>query len=211
MTRCVIVGASPICEIKRIKTFIKEDDYIIACDGGLNNCKSLEIKPNLIIGDFDSFDEKDLKEYKNIEVIKLPREKDDTDTFFAVKEALRRKYEDFLLLGLIGKRFDHSLCNISVLLFLNNKKKKAEIIDDYSKMIIVDKFEKYISDKYAYFSLMNVDGTAKGVYIENAKYPLKNAQIKSDFQYAISNEVIKGNKASVKVKKGRLLLIKVFA
>lgn len=211
MTRCVIVGASPICEIKRIKTFIKEDDYIIACDGGLNNCKALEIKPNLIIGDFDSFDEKDLKEYKKIEVIKLPREKDDTDTFFAVKEALRRKYEDFLLLGLIGNRFDHSLCNISVLLFLNNKKKKTEIIDDYSKMMIVDKFEKYISDKYAYFSLMNVDGTAKGVYIENAKYPLKNAQIKSDFQYAISNEVIKGKKASVKVKKGRLLLIKVFA
>ena len=52
------------------------------------------------------------------EIIQLPCEKNDTDVFFAVKEALRRGFTDFVLVGVIGQRFDHSLVNISVLLYL---------------------------------------------------------------------------------------------
>ena len=53
------------------------------------------------------------------ETIVLPCEKDDTDTVFAVKEALKRGFQDFLLIGVIGGRLDHTLGNVSLLLMLD--------------------------------------------------------------------------------------------
>ena len=50
---------------------------------------------------------------------------------------------------------------------------------------------------------------ARGIDIENAKYPLKNAEITCEYQYGISNEVVPGKLAKVSLKEGRLLLIKV--
>ena len=67
-----------------------------------------------------------------------------------------------------------------------------------------------MDDSFAYFSLLNITGVAKGITIENAKYPLVNAEITSEYQYGISNEVLQGNKAKIGVKKGELLLIKCY-
>ena len=67
-----------------------------------------------------------------------------------------------------------------------------------------------MDDSFAYFSLLNITGVAKGITIENAKYPLVNAEITSEYQYVIINEVLQGNKANIGVKKGELLLIKCY-
>ena len=86
MNRCVIVGGAPIDNINVIKSYIKDNDYIICCDCGLRHCAPLGITPNLIVGDFDSYD----NPMVSTETIVLPCEKDDTDSFFAVKEAYKR-------------------------------------------------------------------------------------------------------------------------
>ena len=87
---------------------------------------------------------------------------------------------------------------------------KALLLDDYSEMQIVGKQEAYITDAYPYFSLLNITGLARGITIRDAKYPLENAQIKQDYQYGISNEVLPNKKAAVSVSEGQLLLIKVW-
>ncbi len=203
--RCVIVGGAEINNYNFINEYLKEDDFGIFCDCGLKHLDMLKIKANLIIGDFDSFKKPDT----NIETIILPCEKDDTDTFYAIKEALKRGFDDFLIIGALGNRFDHSLGNISILEYLYNNGKNAVIIDDYSELSIISDKPVKISDNYAYFSLINIYGNAKGITIKNAKYPLENAVITTEYQYGISNEVIKGNEAEVFVKNGKLLLIKV--
>lgn len=53
--RCVIIGSAPITNYENILKRISEDDFLIYCDGGLKHLDQLKIKPNLIIGDFDSF------------------------------------------------------------------------------------------------------------------------------------------------------------
>lgn len=204
--RCVIVSAADIHNYEKIKTYFAADDFYIFCDGGLKHQQSLEITPDLIVGDFDSYTKPDTQ----IPIIQLPHEKDDTDTFFAVKEAVKRGYKNFLLIGGIGNRLDHSLCNLSVLLYLDSLNLSAIALDDYSEMQIAGKKELFISDSCSYFSLMNLCGDVKGVTIKNAKYPLENGTIKSTWQYGISNEVLKGKTASVKVKKGKLLLLKIW-
>ena len=204
MRRCVIVGGADISNYDRINTIITCEDYVIFCDSGLKHMQKLAAMPSLIVGDFDSHENPQL----DIETIVLPCEKDDTDTVFAVKEAIRRGYTDFLLIGVIGARLDHTLGNVYILEYLDEHGLKGKIIDDYSEMELVSREPAYIEDSYAFFSLINITGIAKGITIENAKYLLKDAEITCGYQYGVSNEVISGQTAKVSVKEGKLLLIK---
>ena len=203
--RCVIVGGAGIRSYQAIWEYQNPDDFNIFCDSGLYHQENLGIEPHLIVGDFDSHDDPHLE----VETIVLPREKDDTDTVFAVKEAVKRGFDDFLLLGVVGGRLDHTLGNVSILLMLHSLGKRALLVDDYSEMEIVSKDPAYIDDSFPFFSLLNISGTAEGVTVEGAKYPLRDAEIRCTYQYGISNEVLPGRQASVSVEKGELLLIRV--
>ncbi|MBQ6708810.1 MAG: thiamine diphosphokinase [Clostridia bacterium] len=205
MSACVIVGGAEIKKYDEIKKYLSADDFYIFCDCGLNHLEKLGVKADLIVGDFDSHKKPDT----DIETIVLPCEKDDTDTVFAIKEAIKRGYKNFILIGVVGGRFDHTLGNISILMMLENQGLKGKIIDDFSEMEIVSQATVFVEDKFAYFSLLNISGEAEGVTIKNAKYPLENAEIKSDYPIGVSNEVIKGKTAEISVKNGQLLLIKI--
>ncbi len=205
MKRCVIVGGADINNYGFIREKLCADDYVVFCDSGLKHLEYLHAKPSLIVGDFDSHDNPHL----HTETIVLPREKDDTDTVYAVKEAIKRGFDDFLLIGVVGARLDHTLGNVSILLYLDSLGKKGCIIDDYSEMEIVSERPVSICDEYSFFSLLNITGCAKGITINGAKYPLADAEISCEYQYGISNEVLPGEKAVISVKCGKLLLIKV--
>lgn len=205
MSRCVIIGGAPIGDYAAVKGYLQLGDFCIFCDGGLRHRAGLGISPDLIVGDFDS--------YKNphlvVETIALPREKDDTDTMYAVKEALRRGFDRFLMLGAAGGRLDHTLGNLGALLMLHHRGKQALLVDDFSEMEPVGQAPVSVPDSFPYFSLLNISGTAKGITIENAKYPLTGGEISCDYQYGVSNEVLPGKTASVRVEQGELLLIRV--
>lgn len=204
-TRCVIIGGADIGCYERIRSHLRENDFIVCCDSGLRHREGLGAAPDLIVGDFDSHE----NPHANIETIVLPCEKDDTDTVYAVKEALRRGFVDFLLIGVIGGRLDHTIGNLSILLMLDSMGLQAVAVDDFSELQIVSDKPVQIDNRFAYFSLLNISGTASGVNITEAKYPLKDADISCEYQYGISNEVLPGKTAAVSVKTGRLLLIKV--
>ena len=203
MDRCVIIGGADIGNYERIKQYVKQDDFFIYCDSGLKHMEKLNAKPNLIVGDFDSHHNPNLP----IETIVLPCEKDDTDTVFAVKTAISRGFANFILIGVVGGRLDHTLGNISILLMLNSLGKKAIMIDDFSETTIVsDKTE--VTDECKFFSLLNISGTAKGINIKDAKYNVENAEITCEYPYGISNEPLAGKVATITIKEGRMLLVK---
>jgi thiamine pyrophosphokinase len=205
MKKCVIVGGADIRDYGRIRGLLTEEMVFIFCDSGLRHLEALGRKPDLIVGDFDSH----VNPHMDVETIVLPHVKDDTDTVFAVKEALRRGFEEFLLIGVVGGRLDHTLGNVAILLMLDSDGKKAVIADDFSDMEIVSRERALIPDRYSYFSLLNITGTAKGVTIRNALYPLSDAEITCEYPIGVSNEVLPGKTAEVTVKEGRLLIIKV--
>ena len=205
MSRCVIIGGADIGNYEDIRPLLRDSDFNVFCDCGMRHSEKLLIKPNLIVGDFDSSKNPCL----DIETIVLPCEKDDTDTMFAVKESLKRGFDDFLLIGVVGDRLDHTIGNVSIMLYLDSLGKTAKIVDDFSEMQIVSESEVYVDDSFSYFSLLNISGVADGITVKNAKYPLENASISCEYQYGISNEVLPGKVASITVASGRLLLIKI--
>ena len=200
----MIIGGAEIRDYPTIRQYLRSDDFFLFCDSGLRHMEGLNVAPNLIVGDFDSHANPNLP----VETIVLPCEKDDTDTVFAMKTAVERGFCDFLLLGVIGGRLDHTLANVSALLWLHHQGKAAVAVDDFSEMEIVSANAVQIPPRYPFFSLLNISGTAEGITIKNAKYPLENATIQCDYQYGVSNEVLPGKIAEVSVSKGELLLIK---
>ena len=137
MKRCVIVGSAAINNYIKVKQYLSNDDYFVYCDGGLKHIDELGYKPDLIVGDFDSHENPNL----DVETIVLPCVKDDTDTCHAVKVCIERGYTDFLFVGCIGERLDHTLGNVALLIMLKEKGLKGIMIDDYSEMSIVSGVE----------------------------------------------------------------------
>lgn len=209
MSRAVIVCGAKIKDYEFVSSFFKEGDFFIYCDSGLIHedrfLSPVDSSADLIIGDFDSHE----RPIRATEVIELPTEKDDTDSVYAIKEAIARGYNEILMVGGIGDRFDHSLVNAYALMLMNELGASGRIVDDYSEMSLIDNsYTAFIEPKWNYFSLVAISGTVSGVTIKNAKYNLDNAQIKPTYQYATSNEVAGNSPAEVSVKDGYLLLIK---
>lgn len=207
--RCVIIGAAEINNYFRIKAYLQKTDVFVYCDGGLKHEPQLKRKPDLIVGDFDSFSRLQANQY-DAETISLPRAKDDTDSMYAAKTMLERGYRNYLFLGMMGQRVDHSLANIALLLYLHQRDCHVMLVDDYAEYEIVAKQAKHITQQYPYFSLLAINGIAEGVNIIGAKFLLKDGIITPDSQFAISNEPLQGQVATVAVKRGELLLMRLF-
>ena len=208
--RCVIVAGADIHDYDRLKKLLKSDDFYIFADSGLKHRVPLGVQADYIIGDFDSYSGNVKEQYPNSAIKTLPCEKDDTDTFYAIKEGLRLGFEDFLLLGVIGGRLDHSLANISCLVMLSENGVNAIAADDYSLLRVIRSGGcAEIDASSRYFSLISLSQTCTGVSIKNAKYPLENATIGISFQYAISNECTLGSPAAVFLKNGVMLVVSV--
>lgn len=215
--RCVIIGGAPIGNYERIRSYLRDDDYFIYCDSGLRHMEALGAEPDLIVADFDSYSDPHL----DVETIVLPVAKDDTDTVHAEKEGIARGFTDFLLIGVFGARLDHTLVNAYVLFDLDARGLKAAAVDDYSEFEVISSKtgadgetvpgRTFIEERYPFFSLLNMTGKARGITITGAKFPVEDAEITSEYQYATSNEVLPGQTAEVTIRDGRLLVIRDLA
>lgn len=202
--RCVVVGAAKITKYKEIKKYLKKDDFFIYCDAGLSHEERLGHRADMIVGDFDSSE----NPLRPTETIVLPHIKDDTDTAYAVKEAMRRGFTEFVLVGVIGGRLDHTLGNVALLNMIASAGLRGIAVDDHSEIeVVTDKAE--VDPRFPYFSLLNVTGQCADVTIENALYPLDNGELTVDFPLGVSNEPLPGKTAKITVGKGRTLLVRV--
>lgn len=191
--------------IDNITEHPKGDDLIIAADSGFENALSLGEKPQIALGDFDSFNCSKIPD--GVELLKVPSEKDFTDTQLAVDTALARGASEIIIVGGLGGRLDHTLSNLSILEDLSKKRIHAHITDGYNRVRYLNSTSTLIPKSgYRYLSLICISEKAKGVSIEGCKYPLTNAKLTRPFQYAVSNEIT-GNCALVSVRKGELYIV----
>lgn len=208
MGRCIIIGAGDLT-VGNIP--VKEDDYIIAVDGGLNYCGILQIEPDMILGDFDSIGETGeeainlLQEQIPDRIIRLNPIKDDTDMLYALKYALEKGYTEFLIYGGTGGRFDHTFANIQCLLYLKNHDAVGYLCDGEGMMLIIqNETVHFKKDMEGCLSLFSLGKQAKGVSIKGMKYNLEDYTMTNDFPIGISNEFV-GEEAQITVKDGEIV------
>ena len=200
MKTCYIFGA---LDTEVIDFNPSENDLIIAADGGYNTLKKLNIKPDLVVGDFDSLG----KIPENENIIKHPVKKDDTDTLLAIKIGLEKGYKRFSVYGAIGGRLDHTVATIQSASYVAENGGTAYINDgNRTVTAIKNSTIKFTSDAKGYISIFALSGVAKGVTIKGLLYELKDAEITPSFPIGVSNEFL--NKDSeISVNDGVLTII----
>ncbi len=223
--KCILVCAGDL-EISGIPA--GEDDFIIAVDGGYLYCGVLGLEPDVVIGDFDSLEEKYAEQLEkentgktnteeaNTEennagsgrrMIRLNPVKDDTDTLAALRFGLKEGYREFHLYGAMGGRLEHTIANMQCLLFLKNEGASGYIWDGGMMMTLIrNEAVSFRPEMEGMLSVFAAEGRAVGVTETGLKYSLDDAVITEAFPVGISNEFT-GERAEVSVREGSLYVI----
>lgn len=199
MKRCVIFCAAGF---DTLIAPIGKEDYVIAADGGFGHTEALGLKPNAVLGDFDSLG------YTPAGANVFPVEKDDTDAMLAVRHGLSLGLREFLIYGgLDGPRLDHTFANVQTLQFLTEHGAYGYLIGkDDILTVVKDGSVHFPAGAEGTISVFCVGADAQGVTERGLYYPLEDALLTSSFPLGASNHFT-GAEAEISVKQGSLLLI----
>ncbi|MDE6784702.1 MAG: thiamine diphosphokinase [Ruminococcus sp.] len=184
---------------------IKSADLVICADRGYAYAQTLEIVPDIVMGDFDSYNG---EVSGSFEVYRSIPEKDDTDTLLAVKTAIERGCTEIRLYGALGARFDHAFANIQTLLYAYRKGCIITIIDSDNEITVQGAGEcRYLYRENWYFSIFSLTDTAVIRSFSGVKYPLKDYSMTTEYPIGVSNEII-ADEAVLSVDSGIILVVR---
>ncbi len=209
MKTYIITGGS--VDIDFIRSIIEADPgCVIAADRGLEACVALSIKPQYVIGDFDSVSAqtKSFFDSWDGEVTRLNPIKDDTDTEAALQLAFEKTEGDIVILGGTGSRLDHVLANISILGQGFEHGREVLLLDAHNRIRLIQKecFIKRDEQFGKFVSLFPINGSVRGVTLEGFYYPLTNATMEGYTSLGVSNEIVE-KEARIKIDQGTLIMI----
>lgn len=207
--KCLIVagGVKPKDDI--IKKYANQCNLIIGVDKGCNYLFETRIKPNYIVGDFDSSRKEIIEKLVECGAIKYQYqcEKNFTDSEEAFELAISKGAHEIIFLGSTGQRFDHTLGNLGLLLKALKLNIKAKIVDDRNEMFLVNKSTtiKKISC-YKYISFLAYNDTVKEFTIKDAKYNLDKYTLEVGDSRTVSNEFL-NEEINIEISNGNILVI----
>lgn len=186
-------------------------DMIMAADSGMDFLYRNHLTPDIIVGDFDSVDHDALdffREDKRIEFCRLDPVKDDTDTEYAIRDALSRGITQITILGGTGSRLDHVLGNISLLGIGLEENVEIELVDEHNRVRMIDKPLSIRRDEQfgRFVSLIPYTGNVEHVTLTGFKYTLDDYTMGGFNSLGVSNE-IKEEVARIEFSSGILLVI----
>ena len=183
-------------------------DLVIAADAGYLTAQKMGITPDVLLGDFDTLGVENIPD--GIECLRVPAEKDDTDTQLAVSTAIERGAKEITIIGGVSGRLDHTLSTLAILENLWERKNDriyAILTDGKNRVRFLRNSGAILPrSQYRYFSLIAADELVKGITLEGCKYPLKNGRISRRHQWAVSNEIV-GNCALIEISRGGVWVV----
>lgn len=200
--RCVIFTAYLHGKVEAAYT-PREGDLLLCADGGYRYAKKLGLRPHKIIGDMDSMGEQLFPEEL---LLRVPKEKDDTDTLLCLRYALSQGAKECLIVGGIGGRLDHTVANLQALAFAHTHGLHAEMVDTYERVFLMEGEERKLEKRAGTVSLFSYTEACEGVCISGVQYPLVDATLTHAFPLGVSNAFAEEH-AHISVKKGILLVI----
>ena len=184
-----------------------EDGLIIAFDGGIRSCEARGIRPDMIIGDFDSLgfvpDGKD--------VITLPVRKDVTDLWAAYEEGVKRGYRYFRIYGAAGgARPSHTVANIQMLTHMALAGHRGELYGEGAVYRVIRngtlRLPANDPECAGHLSVLSLSERSEGVSIRGLSYTLDGAELTYDCPLGVGN-LPDAEEAEISVENGTLLII----
>lgn len=177
----------------------EENEYIIGVDIGAYLLAQNNIKIDLSVGDFDSVNETQFELIKKLSnsVKTFKEKKNYTDTYLALQIALTMEYDEIVIYGGTGGRFDHEFANVNLL-----KLGKISIVSNGIMMYMLDPGRYEIDNKFKYISFFAMEDVLD-LSLKGFKYELSNLDLSTEDPLCISNEL----EGVLSFKEGLLLVV----
>ena len=201
--RCVIISAYNTSSVRE-SIRLRDDDFVLCADGGYALAMREGVRPDLLIGDFDSMA---APENPVCKIVRLPMHKDDTDTMACVRYALDQGFAEIAIVGGIGGRFDHSIASVQTLAYAHSQGADAALLDGDTTAFFIENAARTVAcvpgRKLSVFAYTE---TCTGVTLRGVEYPLTDAVLTQNYPIGVSNE-FRADFAEISVKSGILLVV----
>jgi len=206
MKKCIIIANGKSPSKKVVEYFYSKGFSTIICaDGGANSARKIGIIPDFIIGDLDSVALSTLKYFEKKSTIIQIKRQNDTDVEKCLKFAIKKGFNEVIILGVSGNRLDHTICNLGIVIKFFNKIKihisaEDSFLSAYNKSVVIkSKINETIS-LYAFDKKTLI--TSKGL-----KYPFKNSNLAFGEKESTSN-VATLERIELKISGGIIFIIR---
>jgi thiamine pyrophosphokinase len=208
LPRIIIFANGELSDLKRVRAFLRADDYIICADGGTRHALALKLKPDLVIGDMDSVQKNHWQKLKTsgISIELFPRDKNETDLELAINRAIDMKPEQIIIVAALGGRLDQTLGNITLLTDVRLSTFDVRLDDGVEEIFLCRDQAQTQGRSGDIVSLIPWQGAVTGIQTKDLKWPLNNETLYPDKTRGISNEMT-SEAASVSISSGTLLII----
>jgi thiamine pyrophosphokinase len=184
--------------------YLKDADHIICCDGSAAGLIDRDIIPEAIVGDLDSVSEEISARYRNR--LFKDTDKETNDLTKAVKWCIAKGFREILILGATGKREDHTLGNISLLVEYAREADVKMVTDTGTFIPCLGgcRFDTFPGQQVSIFS---IDPETE-ISADGLKYPIRKRKLKNWWE-ATLNEAV-GNSFRLDFTGGRVIVFLKF-
>lgn len=178
------------------------EDVIVCADRGYDYALRDGILPDCVVGDFDSAEN---RPPEGLEIVTLPAEKDETDTYVAISKAVELGCGEVVVVGGLGGRLDHTVANLQTLARFMDRGIKIRLQDRNTTAFLLDRGQRVqLSERGGFLSVFSYSNRAV-VSEQGVKYPLHRKRLSSAYPLGVSNEIL--GEAEIICHAGRLLLL----
>ena len=213
MSKKTVIVSGGMVEKDFALPILKSEDteFIIGVDSGLKFLYDNEIKPDYIVGDFDSAPRSLVSYYReelNVPVREFNPVKDASDTEIALRLCIGLNRKEIWILGATGNRIDHMWANVQCLQIALDAGADARIVDSHNQIRLLDKGITLKREEAfgKYFSLFPLELPVDDLSITGAKYPLKKHFLKPSDSLCVSNE-FQEDEVEISFQYGKVILM----
>lgn len=205
----LIIANGASCDPELLGQLLEWSPFVIVLDSAIERVMALDIKVDVLLGDFDRNFDVDFYREKQypIEIVHTP-DQNKTDLEKAFDYLIERKIPAVNVVWATGKRADHTMNNISSIVRYRDLL-KIVILDDHSKIfLLARKFQKWYTANTP-ISLIPI-GVVNGIITQNLFYPLQNESLSLGYRTGSSNHVAKEGIVKIEHSEGNLILMECF-
>jgi thiamine pyrophosphokinase len=204
--RIIIVANGELPDLEKARDLLRDDDFIIAADGGTRHALTLGRTPDVIVGDLDSLPTNfEISKFDN-EVILYPRDKNETDLELAIQHAITLNPEQIIIVAALGGRLDQTFGNVALISDLQHEAHNVKLDDGVEEVFFCREQSQVEGRSGDTISLIPWQGEVTGIVTTGLKWPLQNEILYPQKTRGISNEMI-NDIATIQIKSGLLLIV----
>lgn len=187
-------------EREQIVKSLRETDLFIAVDGGGNSARIMDLSPDVVIGDLDSYRHQSTDSWR---VIKKGNQ-NFNDLEKALEFALQNDITEAIVYGATGQRLDHTVKNLSVLKQFHNQFDSLFFRDRYCDVKLIESPFTETLPIYSSVSLFPLSGIVTGITSKGLKYELTDDTLENGVMDGSSNTTVE-SEIKITFKSGDLL------